>query len=90
MIEVHPFRRCKTWKQAKREWGSLMREKGLQEINRPAPIGYGEAPHLVTGKVEGEGFVIYPHGYDPREINHTLSSRASIYGNRYCGTLNSF
>jgi len=90
MIEVFPFRRCKTWQEAKEEWGWLMRDKGLQQINRPPAIGYGEAPDLVTSKVEGPGFVIYPNGYDPREMNHTLSSRASIYGEGYCGTLNPF
>ena len=45
MISVHPYR-CKTWSEAKREWGWLMRSKGLQQINRNAPTGYGEAPDL--------------------------------------------
>jgi len=89
MIDWYNFH-CRTWREAKRNWGHLMQDKGLQQINRDAPTGYGEAPHLITSKVEGFGFVIYPKGYDPREINHTLSSRASIYGNRYCGSLNSF
>ena len=52
MISVHPYR-CKTWSEAKREWGWLMRSKGLQQINRNAPTGYGEAPDLLKGKVEG-------------------------------------
>ena len=51
-----------------------MRSKGLQQINRNAPTGYGEAPDLLKGKVEGFGFVIYPRDYDPREVTHTLSS----------------
>ena len=89
MIELWHYRRP-TWKQIKYEWGDLMRSKGLQQINRDPPTGYEVAPDLITEQVEGDGFVIYPKGYDPREINHTLSSRASIYGNRYCGTLNTF
>ena len=80
----------RTWSDVKRQWGEMMRCEGLQEINRPAPTGYGEAPDLLKGKVEGPGFVIYAQGYDPRETNHSISSRAAIYGNRYCGTLNPF
>ena len=89
MISVHPYR-CKTWSEAKREWGWLMRSKGLQQINRNAPTGYGEAPDLLKGKVEGVGFVIYPRDYDPREATHTITTQSPIYGNRYCGTLNPF
>ena len=89
MISVHPYQ-CRTWSEAKHEWGWLMRSRGLQQINRNAPTGYGEAPDLLNGKVEGPGFVIYAGGYDPRETNHTISARSSVYGSRYCGTLNPF
>jgi hypothetical protein len=89
MIKLFNVRRM-TWKEIKYEWGDLMRSKGLQQINREPPTGYEVAPDLITDQVEGEGFVIYPPGYDPRETNHTLTSSSSIYGNRYCGTLNPF
>ncbi len=89
MISVHPYQ-CKTWSEAKREWGWLMRSRGLQQMNRKAPTGYGEAPDLLNGKVEGPGFVIYGSGYNPRETTHTITTGAAIYGNRYCGHLNPF
>ncbi len=89
MISVHPYQ-CKTWSEAKREWSWLMRSRGLQQINRKPPTGYGEAPDLLKGKVEGPGFVIYGSGYDPRKPNHHITARASIYGSRYCGHLNPF
>ena len=89
MIAVNN-RRFKTWEDAKFRWGYLMRDNGLQQINREPATGYGEAPDLLKGKVEGPGFVIYGSGYDPRKPNHHITARASIYGSRYCGHLNSF
>mgnify|MGYP005989828111 CR=1 FL=1 len=47
----------------------------------------------------GEGFYMHPLGttvwdtedLDRRETNHTISiGQSSLYGNSYCGTLNSF
>ena len=80
-----------TWAEMKFEWGWLMRTKGLQQINRKPPTGYGKAPDLIKDKVEGAGFVVYPAGYEPqREPNHLISSGSPIYGNSYCAYLNPF
>ena len=78
-----------TWQEMRRIWRRLWDTRGLHPIHRPAPTGYGQAPEVLTEKVQGDGFVMYPNGY--KEPNHTMSiGQSPLYGNSYCGTLNSF
>jgi len=83
-------RRLKKWRDMKWEWRRLIDTKGFHQINRVAPVGYGQAPDVLIDKVEGPGFVVYPDGWREYEPNHYTSSGSPIYGNSYCGTLNPF
>ena len=76
------------WKEVKAAW-----KRGRRGI----PKGTAWLPCEVYAV--GKGFYMHPLGttvwdtedLDRRETNHTISiGQSSLYGNSYCGTLNSF
>lgn len=87
---LYGTRKFQNWYALKMEWKWVYETKGHHQINRPPVSGFAEVPSFLKEKVEGDGFVMVPEWYVESEPNHTIGSGSSIYGNSYCGYLNSF